>query len=395
MLKKCIRVLVACSFVTLGAAAVAANQGSLNNRTVMTFSQPVEVPGKVLPAGSYTFELHDSPSNRHLIEIFDQEGTKLITTVFAVPNYRAKQSEDTIVKFAEVPAGQPQAIRVWYYPGETVGHELVYSKTRARELAALSNSSVPAVDDSAYSASKPDASADMVTMGPDRTEKPYQNQTPTTQSGTSTSGTSGQSGTTTSGTTGQSGTTTSGTTGQSGTSTSGTTGQTGTSTSGTTGQSGTSTSGTTGQSGTSTSGTTGQSGTSTSGTTGQSGTMTSGQSGTSTSGTSGTSTSGTRTRNQSGTSGTSGQSGMSGMSGTSGQSGTSTSGTRNQSGRNQSGTSTTGTSGSDPASRDSSASSNRDALPHTASTLPLMALFGVMALISGLVLRRSAQSSER
>jgi hypothetical protein len=172
MLKKCIRVLVASSFVTLGAAGIAAAQGNLTNRTVMTFAQPVEVPGKVLPAGSYTFELHETQSNRHLIEIFDEGGTKLITTVFAVPNYRLKQTEDTVIKFAEVPAGQPQAIRIWFYPGQLVGHELVYSKTRARELAALSNSAVAAVDDTAYAAPKPDASVDMVTIAPDKTEKP-------------------------------------------------------------------------------------------------------------------------------------------------------------------------------------------------------------------------------
>ncbi len=178
MLKKAIHLLVAGSFATLGLAGIAAAQGNLTNRTVMTFSQPVEVPGKVLPAGTYTFELHESQSNRHVIEIFDQGGTKLITTVLAIPNYRLKQTEDTVLKFAEVAAGQPQAIRVWFYPGQLVGNELVYSKSRARELAASSNSAVAAVDDTAYTATKPDAMLDVVTMAPDKTEKPIVIETP-------------------------------------------------------------------------------------------------------------------------------------------------------------------------------------------------------------------------
>ena len=61
----------------------------------MTFSQPVEVPGKILPAGTYTFEMHDSGMNRHVIQIMDQGGSKLVALVLAIPTYRAKATERT------------------------------------------------------------------------------------------------------------------------------------------------------------------------------------------------------------------------------------------------------------------------------------------------------------
>jgi hypothetical protein len=155
-------------------ASTASAQTNLNNRTVVTFSQPVEVPGKVLPAGTYTFELNDSMANRHIVQIFDQGGTKIMALVLAVPNRRLSPTTDTVMTFAEVPAGQPQALRAWFYPGQTVGQEMVYPKARAQELAATSNVVVPAIDDSFYADAKADMmkTADVVSVTPDRTEPP-------------------------------------------------------------------------------------------------------------------------------------------------------------------------------------------------------------------------------
>ena len=174
------RVAMAASLVAFAAVTSAQAQTSLNNRTVLTFSQPVEVPGKILPAGTYTFEMHDSGMNRHVVEIFDEGGTKLQALVLAIPSYRAKATEDTVIKFGETAPGQPQAIRIWYYPGQTVGNELVYSKSRARELAAAANMNVTATDDTLYTDTNMDTmkSADVVAVTPQKTEVPVQYQTP-------------------------------------------------------------------------------------------------------------------------------------------------------------------------------------------------------------------------
>jgi hypothetical protein len=116
-----------------------------NKKTVVTFSQSVEVPGKILPAGTYTFQLLDSPSDRHIVQIFEADGTHLITTILAINNYRLQPTGDTVMMFSERPADSPDALRAWFYPGDNFGQEFVYSKHRAFELAQRTKGNVPAV----------------------------------------------------------------------------------------------------------------------------------------------------------------------------------------------------------------------------------------------------------
>jgi hypothetical protein len=115
-----------------------------NKRTILTFSQPIEVPGKVLPAGTYTFRLLDSTSYRHIVQIWNEDGTQLITTIIAIPNYRLEPTAETVIKFHERPGDSPEALRAWFYPGDESGQEFVYPKTRAIQLAQASNEIVPA-----------------------------------------------------------------------------------------------------------------------------------------------------------------------------------------------------------------------------------------------------------
>ena len=56
-----------------------------NKKTVMTVSEPIQVPNKVLPAGTYVIKLLDSPSDRHIVQIFDANETHLETTILAIP----------------------------------------------------------------------------------------------------------------------------------------------------------------------------------------------------------------------------------------------------------------------------------------------------------------------
>jgi hypothetical protein len=161
----------ALALVGIAMATPASAQTNLNQRTVLTFSQPIEVPGKVLPAGTYTFELHESQMNRHIVQVYDADGKKLITTFLAIPNRRLETTADTVVRFAEVAPGQPQAMRAWFYPGQTVGQEMVYSKKRAQELATTANVVVPAVDDSFYDTATVETmkTVEVTQVSPDRT----------------------------------------------------------------------------------------------------------------------------------------------------------------------------------------------------------------------------------
>jgi hypothetical protein len=131
-----------CIAALLGAvSATSAKADELNNKTVMTFSGPVEIPGVhqtgwgVLPAGTYVFKLLDSQSDRHIVQIFSADEKTVIATILAIPNYRLKATDKTVISFSERPAGQPEALRAWFYPGKNWGDEFVYPKLRAIEIA--------------------------------------------------------------------------------------------------------------------------------------------------------------------------------------------------------------------------------------------------------------------
>jgi hypothetical protein len=111
-----------------------------NKRTMVTFSAPVEIPGvgaQVLPAGTYVFRLLDSLSDRHIVQIFNKDESHVYATILAIPNYRLRATDKTVMTFAERAVGEPQAIRAWFYPGDNSGQEFVYPKKRAVDLARI------------------------------------------------------------------------------------------------------------------------------------------------------------------------------------------------------------------------------------------------------------------
>jgi len=114
-----------------------------NKRTIMTINESIQVPGRVLEPGQYVMKLLDSPSNRHIVQIFDKDEQHLITTVLAIPNYRLQPTGSTQFGFWETPVGQPKALRSWFYPGDNFGQEFAYPKTEAMTIAASVHQSVP------------------------------------------------------------------------------------------------------------------------------------------------------------------------------------------------------------------------------------------------------------
>lgn len=137
--------------ITLLAAAGAvvlappAHADAWNEKTILTFSAPVEIPGQTLPAGTYVFKLNDSQSNRHIVQVMNKDENHNYGIFLAIPDYRAIPSEKTIVTFKERPAGSPPALKGWFYPAKHFGHEFVYPKAEAVKLAAVNNTPVPSI----------------------------------------------------------------------------------------------------------------------------------------------------------------------------------------------------------------------------------------------------------
>jgi len=126
-----------------------AHADTWNKATKITFPNPVEVSGTVLPSGTYWFQLMNSSSDRHIVQIWNADRSRLIITTLALPNYRLRPAGDTVVKFAERPSGTPEAVKAWFYPGDNFGQEFVYPKTRATQIAQTANEPVLAVRDEA------------------------------------------------------------------------------------------------------------------------------------------------------------------------------------------------------------------------------------------------------
>src|SRR5918993_2407695 len=135
------KVALACMTAAMVTISVDAGaQGPANQDTFFTFSQPVELPKTTLPAGTYFFQLMDSPSNRHIVRVMSQDRTKLHATLMAIPYYSTdRPSDEPQVRFLEVPAANgaaaSNAIKIWFYPGNTVGHEFIWPRDRAMALA--------------------------------------------------------------------------------------------------------------------------------------------------------------------------------------------------------------------------------------------------------------------
>jgi hypothetical protein len=138
-----------CCFVFLAVAItprVAAQTAS--EKTIMTFSEPFEVPGvgaQILPPGTYVFTLVDSLSDRNIVRITNEDGTHVFTTILAINNFRLKPTDKTVLTFKERGEGQPEAIKAWFYPGYAWGQEFVYPKKRAMELAKMAQEPVLAM----------------------------------------------------------------------------------------------------------------------------------------------------------------------------------------------------------------------------------------------------------
>jgi hypothetical protein len=127
-------------------AAAGAHADEWNKRTYLTFSGPVQVPGATLPAGTYLFQLADPDNARHVVMIASKDGSKIYGMFITIPNDRLDAPNDNVVLFGESPAGTPQAVQAWWYPGERMGEEFVYPHNQATAIAKANHKAVLATD---------------------------------------------------------------------------------------------------------------------------------------------------------------------------------------------------------------------------------------------------------
>jgi hypothetical protein len=135
------------AFITLGLVLASlimlpvAHADEWDQASQLTFSQSVQIPGRVLPAGTYWFVLADTV-DRNIIQVFNSDRSTLYATVLAVTAELLHRTDNTTITFAERESMQPQTIVSWFYPGHSIGHQFVYSNRENQELARVKHQTV-------------------------------------------------------------------------------------------------------------------------------------------------------------------------------------------------------------------------------------------------------------
>lgn len=127
------------------AGGVAAQETNTQERTFLTFSAAVEMPGVTLPAGTYVFKLADTPS-RNVVQVFDREEKDIIGQWLFVQAERPEVTGENVVMFRETREGSTPAVQFWYFPGEKIGKEFIYPKDQAQRIAARTGVAVRTED---------------------------------------------------------------------------------------------------------------------------------------------------------------------------------------------------------------------------------------------------------
>jgi hypothetical protein len=129
--------------------AVGANVGAQDfntqERTFLTFSNSVELPGMTLPAGTYTFKLADTQS-RSVVQVLSQDEKQIHGQFLFVPAERQEVTGETVITFRETREGTIPAVQYWYYPGEKIGKEFIYPKDQAMKIATRTGATVMTKD---------------------------------------------------------------------------------------------------------------------------------------------------------------------------------------------------------------------------------------------------------
>ena len=131
---------VAAVILMLG-ISVGAQDFNIHEKTFLTFSNSVEMPGMTLPAGTYTFKLADTPS-RNVVQVLSQDEKQVHGQFLFIQAERPEVTGDTVITFRETREGTTPAIQYWYYPGERIGKEFIYSKDQAMKISARTGATV-------------------------------------------------------------------------------------------------------------------------------------------------------------------------------------------------------------------------------------------------------------
>lgn len=132
--------------ILMGALARPVRADDCDKLTYLTFSAPVAMPDVTLPAGTYRFSHPDCATTGGILQVSSRDGSVVYGTFATIPDERTTPTDQPEVVFAEMPAGSPEALKEWFYPGDLVGDKLMYRDGKARIVADAQDRTVIAMN---------------------------------------------------------------------------------------------------------------------------------------------------------------------------------------------------------------------------------------------------------
>jgi hypothetical protein len=112
----------------LGLAASASSHGwgQSSHRDLITFSGTVALPGLILPAGTYRFEVPDVAMSNGLVSVSSHDGRKVYLTQFTRIIDRPAGRDSLNVTLGETAPGTAPQVKAWFPIGEDSGRQFIY-----------------------------------------------------------------------------------------------------------------------------------------------------------------------------------------------------------------------------------------------------------------------------
>ena len=97
------------------------------HREHLTFNAPIALPGVVLAAGTYTFEIPSEGASHSLVRVSSRDGRQVYLTQFTREVAKNPNVEAPKVTFSEAAAGTARPINAWYPDGSETGKQFIYN----------------------------------------------------------------------------------------------------------------------------------------------------------------------------------------------------------------------------------------------------------------------------
>jgi hypothetical protein len=127
MRKAILPIVVAALLLALSFGPIA-SADNWDKKTVVTFDQDVEIPGQVLPAGTYIFKLLRSTADRSIVQVWTDHEQQLVATMITVGDSYPNHSGDPyfVLDLSGTDEGYPPAVVSWFFAGSDEGRDFIY-----------------------------------------------------------------------------------------------------------------------------------------------------------------------------------------------------------------------------------------------------------------------------